>query len=68
MTWIANILIIIGLFLVGEKSKYAFLFTIIGESIWTIVAFTLEQYDLAFICVVFTLLAIRNWWKWNNEF
>jgi len=67
MTWIANIFLIIGLFLIGNKNKYSFIFTIIGESIWTIVALCTHQYDLAFICAIFTILAIRNFRRWNNE-
>lgn len=69
MTWIANILIITGLFLIGNKVKYAFYFTIVGEFIWTVYASINHQYDLAFICFIFTILNIRSLYKWsNNEF
>lgn len=67
MTWFANLLIIIGLYLAGNKNRYAFGFTIIGESIWTVVAFNREQYDLASICVIFTILAVVNLIKWNKN-
>lgn len=67
MTWFANVLIIIGLWLAGSKNKAAFGFTIVGEIIWSAVAFENEQWDLAFICVIFTLLAAVNLWKWNKS-
>jgi hypothetical protein len=38
MDWIGNILIIIGLWAAGNKWRYAFLFSFIGETIWTIYA------------------------------
>jgi hypothetical protein len=68
MTWIANLLIVMGLYLAGNKHRAAFGFTIVGELIWSIVAATKEQWDLAFICTVFTGLAVVNLWKWNKEY
>ena len=65
--WLANILIVIGLWQIGNRKRTAFLFTITGELIWTIKAFVFEQYDLAFICAIFCILAVRNWIKWKSE-
>lgn len=67
MTWIANLLIVIGLWQAGNKKTSAFGFTIVGELIWTAVAFGNEQWDLASICAIFTILAAVNLWKWNHE-
>jgi len=66
MGWFANILLILGLWLVGDKKRIAFMFTFVGESIWTIYSIIIGMYDLAFICFVFAFLAIRNWIKWGK--
>ena len=67
MDWIGNILIIIGLWSAGNKWKYAFLFSLIGELIWVIYAIKIELWSLAFVCVVFAFIAGRNVIKWNKK-
>lgn len=67
MGWIANGFILIGIWLVGNKHKDAFLFSIAGESIWTVHAYRLGMYDLAVICGLFCILAFRNWLKWRSD-
>ena len=66
MTWLANVFVLIGLWMAGNKNRYAFLFTIIGEAIWTIMSALRSQWDLAVICFIFTVLACVNWWKWSR--
>lgn len=67
MGWVGNVFLIIGLWLVGDKARKAFIFSVIGESIWIYYAMDKKMYDLAFICVIFALLALRNWIKWGKE-
>jgi hypothetical protein len=67
MGWIANIFICIGLWKQGGKVWYAYLFTIVGEAIWAVISILKGQYDLAFICAVFAVLAIRNCYKWYSD-
>jgi hypothetical protein len=64
--WFGNIFIVLGLWSVGDKKRYAFLFSIVGETIWVIYAVLLGLWDLAFACVLFDALAIRNWIKWGK--
>ena len=66
MDWIGNILIIIGLWSAGNKWKYAFVFSLVGELIWTGYAIYIELWSLAFVCFVFAIIAGRNIVKWNN--
>lgn len=65
MGWLGNILIVIGLWKLGYKHKSAFLFTAAGEAIWTGYAAYLQMWDLAAVCVVFGVLAMRNWLMWS---
>ncbi len=67
MGWLGNIFIVIGIWLVGDKKRSAFIFSIIGESVWTVYALQRGMYDLAAICGVFAALAIRNWFKWGSS-
>lgn len=64
--WFANILIVIGIWKIGDKWRHAFLFSIAGETLWTIKAGWQGQYDLAVICFVFCVLAFRNWLAWGR--
>lgn len=64
MGWIGNVFIVIGLWTAGNKWKYAFLFSLIGETIWTVYAFRPGMIDLAVVCIIFALIAGRNLFKW----
>jgi len=65
MGWFANIFIVFGLWFIGNKKRFAFVFTFIGETIWTIYSFSIGMYDLAAVCALFAMLAARNWLKWR---
>lgn len=67
MTWLANALIVIGLWQIGEKRRIAFLFTLTGEAVWTVASLMQGMYDLASICALFAVLAAVNWWKWRDQ-
>jgi len=67
MGWVGNVFLVLGLWLVGDKKRSAFIFSCIGETIWVFHALSRQMYDLAFICVIFALLAIRSWFKWGKE-
>lgn len=67
MGWIANALIVIGLWKIGDRWRHAFLFSIAGEILWSVKSLLSGQYDLAFICIVFCALAFRNWIRWGRE-
>jgi hypothetical protein len=67
VTWVANALILWGMYLVGRKRKACFLFSATGELIWTVCACRSGQYDLAFICGVFVVVALLNYRKWRRD-
>lgn len=66
MDWLANALILIGSYRVGNRQRDAFLWTIAGEAVWTVYAASIGLYSLSFICVVFGLFSFRNWVKWGK--
>lgn len=64
--WIGNIFLILGAVFLGDKWKYAFLFVFFGELIWSYRVYRQKQWDMLFICVIFGLLALRNFLMWNE--
>lgn len=66
LKWIGNVFIVAGLWKIGDKWRHAFLFSIVGETAWTIAAIQSGDYALATICTVFNILALRSWFKWAS--
>lgn len=67
MTWVANALVLVGLFLVGGKRRSAFVWTFFGEVLWTVAGLRAGMYDLASICAVFAGMAAWNWHRWGRD-
>jgi hypothetical protein len=65
--WIGNVFLLLGLYLIGFKFRPAFLLSAVGEVIWTVLALQRHQYDLAFMCVFFCVMALRNFVKWGQD-
>lgn len=66
LSWIGNLFIVIGLWRIGYKDRNAFLFSIIGETLWIAWSVLTHNWSLAFICTVFNVLALRNYLKWGK--
>lgn len=63
--WIASSLIVLGLWFVGEKSMWGFVFGAGGNFLWVYVGLKRgKQYDLAFIAAVSVLLNLVGLFKW----
>jgi len=67
MDWIGNFLICLGLWFIGDKKRWAFLFSIAGECCWIAYSLKIGLYSLAAICVVFAVLAARSYCKWGRD-
>ena len=65
--WVGNVIIGIGLWKLGSKHRTAFIWTIAGEMLWVVNALLLNMIDLAFICLLFAVLAGRNWLLWADK-
>ncbi len=66
LAWIGNLLIIVGLWKVGDKWRHCFLFSIAGECCYVARSIVTHDWPLAFICVVFCCMAGINWVKWGR--
>lgn len=67
MDWLGNIFIVVGLYLMGNKNKNAFFFSFVGEVLWFFYAIAEKLYSLAFITVVFAVMAARGYYMWNKD-
>lgn len=64
--WIGNVFIVLGLYGIGFKWRIAFVVSVIGELFWIYVAAHRGQWDLAVMCVIFAVLAVRNFVLWGQ--
>ena len=65
--WVGDVLLVWGIWEIGNRRRIAHLWTVGGEVCWIIKSLVLGQFDLAIICVVFAGLAFRCWVKWGQE-
>lgn len=64
--WIANLFLFLAVWLVGKKYRASFLFTFVGEALWTFESYRIERTDMVVLCVVFGVMALWNWWQWGK--
>lgn len=67
MGWVANVLLILSMWLVGSKNRWAFVAGSVGNFLWIFRGMKYEMYDLVFIAVVMTFLNLRAWLKWQSS-
>jgi len=67
MTWVANILFLIGIILIGRKNKWGWILEIIGEILWIKTSIDTKMWDLLCVCILFGLLQAWNFWLWHKE-
>lgn len=67
ISWLGNLFIVLGLWYQAKKHWWAFLFSVVGESLWIAYAITAHIWSLAVVCAIFAILAIRAMVAWRNE-
>jgi hypothetical protein len=63
--WVGTAILIVAFCLLGEKHDHAFLLTFLGEALWTVKGYKTRQWDIFVVCLVFAVIALRNWVLWN---
>lgn len=66
LDYIANVLIIAGLWYQGSKLWWAFLFSVLGEALWIWYAASIHLWSLVIVCAIFGGLAARNLLMWRK--
>jgi len=66
--WIASFFELIGTWIVGNKNKNGYLFTLAGLICWILYVFITKQtYGLLLVVIPALFITIRNYLKWNKE-
>ena len=56
-----------GIFFVGRKNRWAWLWLIFNECLWIIYAVATNQYGFIFAAVAYTLVYIKSFLSWKKE-
>ena len=66
MDWIAGAFELVGLYIVGNKNKYGFAISIVGNLVWVYIAFVTKLYGLILVCIPAVIINIINFIKWSK--
>lgn len=67
ISWAGNVLLVIGLYLIGQKKRSAFIFYGLGCLAWLLYGFFPLQLSLVVIEIIFVVVSIKNFIKWRND-
>lgn len=65
--WLAMVCGLTGMFLLGSRSRYGFVFCMLGSSSWLVVGVLINSFPLIFGSSIFILLQIRGLLNWNRK-
>ena len=67
LTWLISVWSITGIFLMGNKWKYAPAFGFVGQILWFYFIITQKHWGLVLGAIGYTLVHLRNHIKWIKE-
>lgn len=67
ISWFGTVLLLIGLWFIGEKKRWAFIYTFFGELGILVYSVHIKAWAIAFIGVTFAGLAGRNYYLWGKK-
>lgn len=65
--WVSNILIVLGLWGIGNKTRSALWFTMVGEVGYMVHTYLVRDYAITAACTIFFVMAVRAYVKWGRE-
>lgn len=66
-SWVLAGIGVSGIYFVGRKKKWAWLWLIFNECLWIIYAVTTKQYGFIFAAVAYTAVYIKSFLHWSKE-
>lgn len=66
-SWILAAIGVTGIFFVGRKHRWAWLWLIFNECLWIIYAVATNQYGFIFAAVAYTLVYIKSFIHWKKD-
>lgn len=64
MDWLLSLTSCVMLWLMGSKSKWGPIVGLANQTLWYIYAVRLEQWGLLLGITAFTIIHVRNAWRW----
>lgn len=65
--WLATLCNLAGMYLLGSRSKYGFVFGMLGSSSWLVVGFLINSFPLICGSAIFVVLHLRGLVKWLKQ-
>jgi hypothetical protein len=66
-SWVLAVIGVSGIYFVGRKKKWAWLWLIFNECLWIIFALVTEQYGFIFAALAYTAVYIKSFLRWSKE-
>lgn len=63
--WIANILFIVGVYVLGNKKRWGFIVNLIANGLYGAIGIQHSMWDLTAISFLMCALNLWNYWKWS---
>jgi hypothetical protein len=65
--WLAMFCGLLGMYLLGSRSKYGFIFCMLGSLNWLVVGIFINSFPLIFGSSIFVILQIRGLISWHKK-
>jgi len=66
-SWVLAVIGVSGIYFVGRKKKWAWLWLIFNECLWIIYAVATDQYGFIFAAVAYTAVYIKSFLHWRRD-
>lgn len=65
--WLGNVFIVVGLWMVGNKNRNCFLWTMAGEAAYAAHVYLRRDWAILAAVGIFFFMALRNYIKWGEN-
>ncbi len=65
--WLASVCNLLGMFLLGSRNKYGFVFCMLGSAGWLVVGVFINSFPLIFGSSIFIILHVRGLLNWHRR-
>jgi hypothetical protein len=66
-SWILAVIGVIGIYFVGRKNRWAWLWLIFNECFWIVYAVITDQYGFILAAVAYSAVYIKSFLHWRRE-
>ena len=66
-SWVLAVIGVIGIYFVGRKHRWAWLWLIFNECLWVVYAVITDQYGFILAAVAYTAVYIKSFLHWKKD-